>query len=68
MHHASKSKKKAGCGCSSKPKSHRPKRKMNSALAWMVKKNKELREKHPGKPFGWYGKEAGRLYREAHKK
>lgn len=25
---------------------------------------KRLRKEHPGKPFGWYGKEAGRLYRE----
>lgn len=76
MHHASKSKSKSkSCGCA-KPKSKsksksshsRPKRRMNSAMAWIVKKNKELRKEHPGKPFGWYGKKAGEMYRAAHNK
>jgi hypothetical protein len=71
MPHASKSKSKskAGCGCAGpRPKSRRPKRKMNAAMAWIVSKNKELRREYPGKPFGWYGKKAGEMYRASHKK
>ena len=39
-------------------------KKASPTIKWMGAKVKQLRKDKPGKPFGWYGKEAGRLCRK----